>query len=144
MTTASALEATDRDAAGQPPTLRFADGIPGFPDHHEFVLGDLTEDGTFQHLTSVADPDVSLVVALPWLFCSDYAPDLPTGDERALGIERPEQVALFCAVNLDDDGALVVNLRAPFVANVETHEARQIVLSDDYPLRARVPDESSP
>ena len=130
------VEATeDRHAV-----LRFADGIPGFADAHEFVLTDLTPDDTFQVLTSVDDPELSLVVTSPWLFFPDYAPELSESDRRVLGIDQPEQAAVFCTVIADDDGdALHLNLRAPFVANVDTLTARQVVLDDELPLRAAIP-----
>jgi flagellar assembly factor FliW len=130
---------TTTDSDG-PAVLRFTDGIPGFADAHGFVLSDLTDEGTFQLLTCVDDPDLSLVVTSPWLFFPDYAPALPDSDRQVLGIERPEDAVLFCTVIADDDtDALYLNLRAPFVANATTHAARQVVLDDDLPLRATVP-----
>lgn len=129
-------EAHDEDAA----VLRFADGIPGFADAHRFVLSDLTEDGIFQLLTCVDDPELSLVVASPWLFFPDYAPDLSASDQRVLGIESSDDVVLFCSVTVPDDtDDLLVNLKAPFVTNARTREARQVVLDEDLPLRAPVP-----
>lgn len=121
--------------------LRFADGIPGFADAHRFVLSDLTDDGVFQLLTCLDDPEVSLVVASPWLFFPDYAPELPTSDQRVLGIDEPDDAVVFCTVTVPDDSEqLLVNLKAPFVTNARTHEARQVVLDDDdLPLRAPVP-----
>lgn len=128
------------DDAQDPPVLRFADGIPGFADAHRFLLSDLTEDGTFQLLTCVEDPELSLVVAIPWLFFPDYAPELPEGDRRGLGIEDPTDAVVFCSVTAEDDvDELVLNLRAPFIANAHTREARQVILQDeDLPLRAPV------
>jgi len=120
--------------------LRFNDGLPGFPEAHGFVLSDLTDDGTFQLLSSVEEPDLSLVVASPWLFFPDYAPELPTGDQAVLGIDEPGDAVLFCTVIADDETeALHLNLRAPFVANARTLAARQVVLDDtELPLRATV------
>jgi flagellar assembly factor FliW len=121
------------------PVLRFADGIPGFAAAHRFALEDLTDDGTFQLLASLDVADLSLVVASPWLFFPDYAPELPESDRRGLGIDEPDDVVLFCSVVADDDqDVLHLNLRAPFVANVHTREARQVVLHEDLPLRATV------
>lgn len=120
--------------------LRFADGIPGFAEAHHFVLSDLTQDGTFQLLTCVEDPGLSLVVAIPWLFFPDYAPDLPESDRRGLAIEDPTDAVVFCSVSTEDDAdQLVLNLRAPFITNAHTREARQVILHDeDLPLRAPV------
>jgi flagellar assembly factor FliW len=129
------------DAVTQDPAvLRFADGIPGFADARRFVLSDLTDDGVFQLLTCLDDPELSLVVASPWLFFPDYAPELPTSDQRVLEIDAPDDAVVFCTVTVPDDTEqLLVNLKAPFVTNVRTHEARQVVLDEDLPLRAPVP-----
>ena len=141
MTRVARVSAHDVDA-GQPQepdgVLRFDDGIPGFAQAHRFVLSDLSEDGTFQLLTCIEDPQLSLVVASPWLFFPDYAPELPEGDRAVLAIDDPTQAVVFCTVNVDDDDQLVVNLRAPFVANAQTLAARQVVLEEDFPLRAPV------
>jgi flagellar assembly factor FliW len=122
-----------------PPVLRFADGIPGFAGAHRFLLSDLTEDGTFQLLTCVEDPELSMVVAIPWLFFPEYAPELPEDDRRELGIDDPTEAVVFCSVTADDDAdTLVLNLRAPFIANASTRQARQVILDEDLPLRAPV------
>lgn len=123
----------------EPPVLRFSDGIPGFADAHDFALTDLTEDGTFQLLASVEYPDLSLVVAVPWLFFPEYAPELPEHDQRSLEIESPEDVVVFCSVIAEEvSEGLILNLRAPFVANHRTLAARQVILDDEeIPLRAR-------
>lgn len=127
------------DADEQYAVLRFSDGIPGFPGMRNFILSDLTDDGTFQLLSSVEDPELSLVVASPWLFFADYTPELPTSDQDVLGIEAPEDAIVFCTVIADDTEALHLNLRAPFIANARTLTARQVVLDDiELPLRATV------
>lgn len=128
-----------QDADVAAPVLRFVDGIPGFGGAHDFTLSDLTEDGTFQLLASMDDPGLSLVVTVPWLFFPDYAPDLPDSDLRSLGIESAGEVAVFCSVIAEEvSEGLILNLRAPFVANHRTLTARQVILEDeDIPLRAR-------
>jgi flagellar assembly factor FliW len=136
------VDATDRtDAAGEDlAVLRFGDGIPGFAQAHRFALSDLNDDGTFQVLTCLDDPELSMVVASPWLFFPDYAPDLPDGDRRVLELTDPTDAVVFCSVTVDEDAEqLLLNLRAPFVANGRTRDARQVVLDEDHPLRAPVP-----
>ncbi|MFW5933938.1 MAG: flagellar assembly protein FliW, partial [Actinomycetota bacterium] len=132
---ASNVGTTDSSATMQEPegVLRFDDGIPGFAQAHRFVLSDLSDDGTFQLMTCIEDPDLSLVVASPWLFFPDYAPELPEEDRSVLAIDDPTQAVLFSTVNLDDDERLVINLRAPFVANARTLAARQVILEEDHP-----------
>ncbi len=121
--------------------LHVKNGIPGFPTAEHFTLTDLTDDGIFQQLHCLEDPDLVMVVLFPWLAFPDYSPDLPDGELRHLGIQTPEDVVLFCTVTVDDEAEQIyVNLRAPFVANARTLVARQLVLDDDtLPLRAAIP-----
>lgn len=124
-------------------SLYFPDGIPGFPGPRRFLLRDLSEDGNgaFQLLESVDEPDVSMVVTVPWLFFPDYAPEIDEVDRTELGLTEPEDAVVFCAVTMDGEHDIVyVNLLGPFVVNGQTRTGRQVVLRDDsQPLRAPLP-----
>lgn len=129
----------DPSPTGEVAVLEFPDGIPGFPDAHRFTLLDLTDEGTFQLLQSVDHPDLSMVVATPWLFFPSYAPELEPTDRRALQLEDADDAVVFCAVTAEDD-ELFVNLLGPFVVNAQSRRGRQVVLADqDLPARAPVP-----
>lgn len=130
--------ATDEAA---PAVLDFPDGIPGFSEAHQFVLGDLTDDGVFQVFQSVENPDLSMVVSVPWLFFPDYAPALSDEDQRVLELDRVEDAMVFCSVTADEDGEqLYANLLGPFVVNARTLRGRQVVLvGQDWPVRAPLP-----
>lgn len=134
---------TDPEATAGDGVLRFPDGIPGFPQAQRFVLRDLSEsgDGAFQLLESVDDADLAMVVTVPWLFFPDYALELDDIDRHELGLERPEDAVVFCAVTTGEDGeAVYANLLGPFVVNARTRTGRQVVLADgSLPLRARLP-----
>jgi flagellar assembly factor FliW len=121
--------------------LRFADGIPGFGQLRSFQLVSLGEDTVFQLLQSTEDPDVSMVVVVPWLFFPDYEIDLPDDERGRLAIQRPEDAVVFSPVTLAaEERRVYVNLVGPFVVNPTTGEGRQVVLTDsDHPLRAPVP-----
>lgn len=137
---ATAAPAADPESAA-PAVLQFPDGIPGFADAHEFVVGGLTDDGVFQLFQSVEHPDLSMVVSTPWLFFPDYAPVLSDEDQRVLGLERVEDAMVFCAVTADDAGdQLYANLLGPFVVNARSLRGRQVVLvGQDWPVRAPLP-----
>ncbi len=121
----------------EPAVLVFEGGIPGFGAHRQFLLADLTDEGTFQELVCVDEPGLALVVASPWWFFPEYRPDLPEQDRAELAIGSPVDAAVFCAVVVDDD-QLMMNLRAPFVVHASTHRARQVILDEDQPMRAPV------
>lgn len=120
--------------------LVFPDGLPGFPDLTQFVLVELREDGAFQELRSVDDPDISMIVCVPWLFFPDYAPELTDDDQDDLGIEAEEDAVVFVPVTFDEEQRTVnLNLLGPFVVNSKTRRGRQLVLADsDYPVRAPI------
>ena len=140
---------TAQDASPDPPAgedggpvLTFDDGIPGFGPRHQFALSDLTPDGTFQMLTCLEDPELSFVVTSPWLFFPEYAPEIADNDRSVLELEEPSDAIVFCSVIAEDTDELVLNLRAPFIANSRTRHARQVILEDEsLPLRAPVPVE---
>ena len=118
--------------------LRFRDGIPGFPEHENFMLVSLAEGNPFQQLQSLDDPDMSLIVCVPWLFFPDYAPELSPMEQTELGIEKLEDAVVFCSVTLEDE-EVYVNLLGPFVVNANTREGRQLVLAgSEYPVRAPI------
>ncbi len=131
---------SERDLIGQEHVLTFEDGIPGFPGSRRFVLVEVAEDSVFQLLQSLDEPEVALLVTVPWLFFPDYAPELSELERASLGIERREDAIVFCAVTLDAERETVyLNLLAPFVVNAETRRGRQVILSDSsYPVRAPV------
>ncbi len=125
----------------EPQVIVFEEGIPGFPDVRRFVLTDIVPDGIFQVLQCLDDPAVSLVVAVPWLFFPDYAPELTELDQAGLELEREEDAVVFCSVTIDPDShTATMNLLGPFIVNVRTLKGRQVVLTDsDHPLRAPLP-----
>lgn len=133
------------DPAGPAPasekTLRFPEGIAGFPQARSFVLQDLDEEGTFQLLECVEEPELSMVVCVPWLLFPDYAPEVDEATQAALGLGRPEDAIVFVTVTVEpEEESLYCNLLGPFVVNAASREGRQVVQHDlNLPVRASVP-----
>ena len=120
--------------------LRFSHGIPGFGHLRSFRLVSLGEDSAFQLLQSVDNPDIELVVVVPWLFFPEYEIEVPDEDQADLAIEQPEDAVVFSPVTLDaEERTVYVNLAGPFVVNPTTGEGRQVVqVGRDLPLRAPI------
>lgn len=127
----------------QPTILTFEDGIIGLPAVTQFVLTEVSpgapEDALFQLLRSL-DGELSMVVTQPWVLFPDYAPDVPDSELEKIGASDESGVTLFNPVTLNaEEGCVYVNLLGPFIVNLETLQARQVVLADsEYPVRARV------
>ncbi len=135
MTDTASVTAADLDPDK---VLDFRDGIPGFPASRRFVLSDLSEDGSFQLLTSLDEEAVSMVVGVPWQFFPDYTPEIGIEEQRELGLSQPDEAIVFCPVTLDGEARMVyLNLLGPFVVNAQTRQARQVILGDNaIPFRA--------
>ncbi len=126
-------------AAPMSDVLIFDEGVPGFPDARNFALTDLVETGEFQIFHDMDDPDVAMVVAVPWLFFPDYAPELSDLEQAGLELTAAEDALVFCSISFE--GATpFMNLLGPFIVNAHTRKGRQIVLTNqEYPLRAEIP-----
>lgn len=124
-------------------TILFEEGIPGFPDAHRFTIVEMVDDGAFLLVQSDDDPDLAIVVAVPWLFFPDYSPELSDLEQADLAIETPEDAVWFCPVTVDGENRMAwMNLLAPFVVNVHTRRGRQLVFTEqDFPVRAKLPVE---
>ena len=125
---------------GNADAVEFPDGIPGFPTSRRFTLVALSADSDFQVLQSLDEPDVSLIVTVPWTFFPDYAPEIEEDDRAALDIAAPEDAVVFCPVTLEAaTRSAYLNLMGPFVVNARTRIGRQLVLAgSDHPLRAPI------
>ena len=134
--------AADNPAAGTPEekVIHFADGIPGFPGLERFLIVELQEDGAFQQLQSVDDPDIAMIVCVPWLFFPEYAPVLTDAEQDELEIESSDDAVVFVPVSFDSASKQVfLNLLGPFVVNSTTRRGRQLVLTDSsYSARAPI------
>jgi flagellar assembly factor FliW len=140
MSPVATLPAPTTPAPVPPPiqVLTFAEPIPGFPGHRDYVLVPADASGLLFWLQSVtpAGPRFVAVPAAP--FFPDYAPALPSAACTELGLADRSEAALYCLVTVPDGdvASATANLRAPVVVNPATAQARQVVLTDGgLPIR---------
>jgi len=136
MPTATATETVETTL----PEIRFAAGLPGFPDARRFALVqvDDAQDSPFFVLRSLEDADLEFVVVPPVVFFPDYAPELDDDTVDRLGITSAEDVLALVMVTLGANPAeATANLLAPLVINRHTLDAVQTVLvASGYDVRA--------
>ncbi|PPK66465.1 flagellar assembly protein FliW [Actinokineospora auranticolor] len=129
--------ATEDDVAL--PVIEFRVPIPGFPDHREFVLVAVAEDGPLFALRSVDDPDLRFLVVPPAPFFPDYAPQVGTQVLEQLGTEDPADLLVLLVVTASGSvGDATANLLAPVIVDRSTRRAAQVILEEDQPIRARL------
>ena len=135
---------TPRTTTPAPPpvqVLSFAEPVPGFPGHRDYVLVPGDTAGLLFWLQSVA-PDGPRFLAVPAReFFPDYRPVVPAAVRTELGLDDVAQAQILCLVSVPggDAAEATANLRAPVVVAPSTHRARQVVQTDtSLPLRRRL------
>ena len=110
--------------------VHFAQGIPAFEDEHDFVLIPYDEESPYLFLQSCTTPDLAFLMTDPYLFFKDYEFEIDDATEKKLGLEKPEDVAVYVLLTIPGGSIkdMTANLMAPVIINQNTLEAVQLVL----------------
>lgn len=114
--------------------IRIPWGLPGFPDSQRFCILDMEDiDSPFKWLHDVDNTEVALLITDPYLFFSDYNPEIHQAVIDDLGVKDVgDDLMVFTIVKIAKGGLeAFTNLRAPVVVNAKTRVARQVILEDD-------------
>ena len=112
--------------------LEFSNGIPGFERCKGFGLIEVEDESPFLRLLSLDEPQLGFVLLNPLLIWPDYDPNIGRDELGQLGIEKIEQLAIFCIVTMSEDpNKVTANLQGPIYLNSETKQAKQMILVDD-------------
>ena len=119
-------------------------GMIGFPHLTRYAILKQREDSVFMWLHSTEDPALAFPIVLPWVFYWDYEVDLSDSDMAAIGVERADQISIYCVVNVGADvRAATINLFSPIVVNNGDRRARQVINTiEGYSTRDRLFRES--
>lgn len=120
--------------------ITFQSGILGFEEIREYLLYHEDDGNTIWNLQAAHADAPSFIVIDPFTVLPDYRPQLSAADLAAFGETDPSGLCfLVIAVIRQELSESVVNLKAPIVIDVNTKQARQIILEDsDYPIRYRL------
>lgn len=120
--------------------ITFEKGLLGLENLKKYRIEDIEDNEDFKVITSVEDPDISLVIISPFKVKEDYEIDISDETVDNLHIEDSKDVLLYTTVTVNSDvKKITTNLRAPLVINKKNNLAEQVVLSKDayeikYPL----------
>ena len=114
--------------------VQFPEGLPGFEDQKQFAFLPYTVDednSPFAYMQSVQDPDLTLLLADPFLFFKHYSLDLNDEDAAQLGLtDAEETAAVYGVVAVPEKiDQMTVNLVAPIVVNWKEQKGMQIILN---------------
>jgi flagellar assembly factor FliW len=119
------------------PIIQFVRPIPGFPDHVRYVLTRVADDGLLYVLRSLDDPSVRFLVIAPIPFFPDYAPEIDDDTLDLLDVHDADRLVVLLVVSAGTSAAeATVNLLAPIVVDRVSRRATQVLLHEEFPLRA--------
>ncbi|WP_308546350.1 flagellar assembly protein FliW [uncultured Selenomonas sp.] len=110
--------------------VHFAQGIPAFEEEHDFILIPYDEESPYLFLQSCKTPDLAFLMTSPYLFFKDYEFEIDDATEKKLGLEKPEDVAVYVLLTIPGGSIkdMTANLMAPVIINQNTLDAVQLVL----------------
>ncbi len=124
--------------------VHFHDGILGFEDVHEYLL--YHEDGSnvIWSLQAANSEIPSFIVVDPFTVFPGYNPELSSHELNYFGeTDVTDLCFLVIAVIKPELSDSVVNLKAPIVIDINTKEAKQVILEDsEYPIRYKLFDKA--
>ncbi len=126
--------------------IRFADGIPGFPEEKEFTMIPLGENEPFVFMQSLNEGDLAFLLTNPFIFFKDYEFVLPDEMLEILEIRESKDFATYSILSIPDKNIknMTANLVAPLIINLNTKQASQVVLEKTvYTTRHRLFQEES-
>lgn len=115
--------------------ISFREGLFGFEEYKRFLplsIDEEDESGDMLYLQSVDEVHLSFLLMNPFLLKEDYEPALSDADRSELAAEKDDELAYYviCVIK-DTPDESTVNLKCPIVINVETRQARQVMLEQD-------------
>ncbi|MGI6488883.1 MAG: flagellar assembly protein FliW [Syntrophomonadaceae bacterium] len=126
----------------------FPEGIPGFEDEKQFVILPLEQESPFYYLHAVTNPDLCLLLSIPFVFFPDYQMELPGSVLENLKVEEDtEELVVFVVLTVPEDfKKTTANLLAPVIINPAQKCGLQFVPgTSSYTTRHPIfPDKPSP
>lgn len=114
--------------------ILFPAGLIGMPQERRWVLlADASADAV-AWLQSLETPDLAVPVVSPRRFVSGYRLRVTRSELSQLELAENHQAFVLGVVAKNGD-SLTVNLKAPLVINLDKRLGRQVLATDDQPLR---------
>jgi len=117
--------------------IHFPQGIVGFPELTDFAIihdSDQGDQAGIRWMQSVQEPSFAMPVIDPLMVAEDYDPVVD--DELLKTIGGIEEVLVLVTITVPSDlTKMTVNLKAPFVINVEQRKACQVILDQDLQVK---------
>ncbi len=110
--------------------VTFPAGLPGFRSMHRFALVETQRD-ELVWLQSVDDPDLTFLLADPFVVVPGFDVEIPPSDLASLGATvAQESLLVLVVVQLEAGIPVAANLQSPVIIARDRRLGRQVVLPD--------------
>ena len=117
-------------------TVTFPNGIPGFESCRRWVVLAAESQTPLRRLQAVDGAEAAFLAIDPRQVLDGYRCELSDADRARIGADPKTPLLWLALVNVEADGAVSVNLRAPIVINPATMIGQQVLPHNClYPLR---------
>lgn len=124
--------------------ITLKEGIIGFPELRQFALihdKEKKEKGKIMWLQSMNDAAFAMPVLNPLEVIPSYHPTISEENYKMLGKLSSEDIFVLVTITVPKNiQKMSVNLKAPFVINMNNMEGAQIIVEDDYPVKYMIYD----
>lgn len=121
-------------AIGHDEVIQFPQGLIGFENHTKWaILADDSNDSV-GWLQSLEEADLAFAVVSPRRYIPGYK--VRISPEQATSLKLDAGMETFVLVIVSRENSLVsVNLRAPLLVNLSLQLGRQVITTDEQPLK---------
>lgn len=117
--------------------IYFNNGIPAFETEHQFIIIGNEEKSPFAFLQSITTKDLALAITDPFTFYRDYEFEIDELTKEELELKDVNEVGVWNVLSIPKEfKKTTINLKAPIVINIEKKKGKQIILKEDYLIKA--------
>ena len=88
-------------------------------------------------MQSTKTPDLAFVITDPFSFYHDYEFILADNINEELEVEESKEIAIWNILSVPSDfKKSTINLKAPIIINVSKRLGKQVILNEDYLIKA--------
>lgn len=124
--------------------IKIKEGIIGYPDFVNFTLihdEEKKKKGGIRWLQSLDDGVFALPVIDPLEIVPEYKPTVRKEALKQLGDMPTESAFILVTITVPKEiEQMSVNLKAPFIINMENLQGVQLIIEDDYPVKYKIYD----
>ncbi|GAA4434286.1 MULTISPECIES: flagellar assembly protein FliW [Bremerella] len=121
----------------------FSAGLIGFDNHTKWAILADERNESVGWLQSLEDPSLAFAVVSPRRYIPSYKVRISPEQATSLKIDAGMETFVLVIVSREED-FVTVNLRAPLLINLSLQLGRQVITTDEQPLRHVIATETIP